>query len=54
MSIKKSKSIKLKVEIHGEIEEILEEYELDITSLVYAEATVVTETMNENSERGKH
>jgi hypothetical protein len=27
---------------------------LDITSLVYAEATVITETMGENSKRGKN
>ena len=50
-----SKLIKLKDEIKGITEELLEENESDITdtnNLTYATATVITETMNEPSKRG--
>jgi hypothetical protein len=46
------KLIKLQEEIHGVIEELLEEDEMDITdinNLIYAAATIMTQTLNEPS-----
>jgi hypothetical protein len=45
-----SKLIKLKEEINGVIEELLEEDEMNITdinNLIYTAATIVTQTLNE-------
>ena len=47
-----SKLIKLQEEINGVIEEILEENEMNIThikNLIYAAATIMTQTLNEPS-----
>ena len=47
-----SKLIKLEEEINGVIEELLEEDEMniaDINNLIYAAATIMTQTINEPS-----
>jgi hypothetical protein len=52
-----SKVIKLQEEINGVIEELLEEDEMDITdinNLIYAAATIMTQTLNEPSKRCKN
>jgi len=52
----KSKLIKLQEEINGVIEELLEEDEMNITdinNLIYAAATIMTQTLNEPSKRSK-
>jgi len=52
-----SKLIKLQEEINGVTEELLEEDEMDITdinNLIYAAATIMTQTLNEPSKRGKN
>jgi hypothetical protein len=49
-----SKVIKLQEEINGAIEELLEEDEMDITdinNLIYAAATITTQTLNEPSKK---
>ena len=49
--------IKLLEEINRVIEEILEEDEMDITdknNLIYAAATIMTQTLNEPSKRSKN
>jgi len=49
--------IKLQEEINGIIEELLEEDEMDITdlnNLIYAAATIVTQTLNEPSKRNQN
>jgi hypothetical protein len=51
-----SKLIKLQEEINGVNEELLEEDEMDMTdinNLIYAAATIMTQTMNEPSKRNK-
>ena len=53
----KNKLLKLKEEIYGVIEELLEEDEMDITdinSLIYGAATTMTQTLNEPSKRSKN
>ena len=48
--------INLQEEISGVIEELLEEYEMDITdinNLIYAAATIMTQTQNELSKKAK-
>ena len=52
-----SKLIKLQEEINGVIEELLEEDEMNITdinNLIYAAATIMTQTLNEPSKRSKN
>jgi hypothetical protein len=52
-----SKLIKLQEEINGVIEELLEEDEMDITdidNLIYAAATIMTQTLNKPSKRSKN
>ena len=52
-----SKLIKLQEEINGVIEELLEEDEMDITNinnLIYAAATIMTQSLNESSKRSKN
>jgi hypothetical protein len=52
-----SKLIKLKVQVNGKSEGPLGEDKLDITdinNLMYAAATIVTQTMNQPSKRSKH
>jgi len=52
-----SKSIELQEEINGVIEELLEEDEMDIidlNNLIYAAATIVTQTLNEPSKRSSN
>jgi len=52
-----SKSIKLQEEINGVIEELLEEDEMNITdinNLIYAAATLMTQTLNEPNKRSKN
>ena len=54
-----SKLIKLQEEINGVIEELLEEDEMntsitDINNLIYAAATIMTQTLNETSKRSKN
>ena len=52
-----SKLIKLQEEINGVNEELLEEDEIDITdikNLIYAAATIITQTLNEPSKRNKY
>jgi len=52
-----SKLIKLREEINGVIEELLEEDEMNITdinSLIYAAATIMTQTLNEPSKISKN
>jgi len=52
-----SKLIKFQEEINGVIEELLEEDEMNITdinNLIYAAATIMTQTMNEPSKRSKN
>jgi len=52
-----SKLIKLQEEINGVIEELLEEEEMDITdtnNLIYAAATIMTQTLNEPSKISKN
>ena len=47
----------LQEEIHGVIEELLEEDEMDITdikNLIYAAATIMTQTLKEPSKRSKN
>ena len=49
--------IKLQEEINGVIEELLEEEEMDITdtnNLIYAAATIMTQTLNEPSKISKN
>jgi hypothetical protein len=49
--------IKLQEEINRVIEELLEEEEMDITdinNLLYAAATIMTQTLNEPSKRCKN
>ena len=51
-----SKLIKLQEEINGVIEELLEEDEMnltDINNLIYAAATIITQTLNQSSKRNK-
>ena len=51
-----NKLIKLQEEINGVIEELLEEEEMDITdknNLIYAAATIITQTLNEPSKKTK-
>ena len=51
------KLIKLEEEINGVIEELLEEDEMNITdinNLIYAAATIMTQTLNEPSKRSKN
>jgi hypothetical protein len=48
---------KLQEEINGVIEELLEEDEINITdinNLIYAAATIMTQTLNEPSKRSKN
>jgi hypothetical protein len=52
-----SKLIKLQEEINGVMEELLEEDEMDITdinNLIYAAATIITQTLNEPGKRIKN
>ena len=52
-----SKLIKLQEEINGVIEELLEEDEVNITNinnLIYAAATIMTQTLNERNKRNKN
>jgi C-terminal processing protease CtpA/Prc len=52
-----SKLIKLQEEINGVNEELLEEDKMDVTdinNLIYAAATIMTQTMNEPSKRNKN
>jgi len=52
-----SKLIKLQEETNGVIEELLEEGEINITdinNLIYAAATIMTQTLNEPSKRSKN
>jgi hypothetical protein len=52
-----SKLINLQGEIHGVIEELLEKDEMDITdinNLIYAAATIMTQTLNEPSKMSKN
>ena len=52
-----SKLTKFQEEINGVIEELLEEDELNITdinNLIYAAATIMTQTLNEPSKRNKN
>jgi hypothetical protein len=52
-----SKLIKLQEEINGEMEELLEEDEMDITginNLIYTVATIITQTLNEPGKRIKN
>ena len=52
-----SKLIKLQEEITGVMEELLEEHEMDITdinNLIYAGATITTQTLNEPGKRTKN
>ena len=52
-----SKFIKLQEEINGVIEELLEEDKMNITdinNLIYAAATIMTQTLNEPSKRSKN
>ena len=49
--------IKLQEEINGVFEELLEEDEMNITdinNLIYAAATIMTQTLNEPSKRSKN
>jgi len=49
--------IKLQEEINGVIEELLEEDEMNITdikNLMYAAATIMTQTLNEPNKRSKN
>ena len=49
--------IKLQGEINGVIEELLEEDEMNITDIkkmIYAAATIMTQTLNEPSKRSKN
>jgi len=49
-----SKLIKLQEEINGVMEELLEEYEMDTTdinNLIYAAATIITQTLNDPGKR---
>ena len=49
--------IKFQEEINGVIEELLEEDEMDITdikNLIYAAATIMTQTLNEPNKRSKN
>jgi len=51
-----SKLIKFQEEINGVIDELLEEEEMDITdinNLIYAAATIITQTLNEPSKKTK-
>jgi len=51
-----SNLIKFQEEINGVIEELLEKDEItitDINNLIYAAATIVTQTLNEPSKRSK-
>ena len=53
----KNKLIKLQEEINGVNEELLEENEMNITdtnNLIYAVATIMTQTLNEPSKRSKN
>ena len=53
----KRKLIKLQEEINGVMEEPLEEDEIDITdinNMIYAAATIITQTLNEPSGRNKN
>jgi len=48
--------IKFQEEINGVIDELLEEEEMDITdinNLIYAAATIITQTLNEPSKKTK-
>ena len=52
-----SKLIELQEEINGVTEELLEEDEMDITdinNLIYAAATIMTQTLNEHSKRSRN
>jgi hypothetical protein len=52
-----SKLIKFQEEINGAIEELLEEEEMDITdvnNLIYAAATIMTQTLNEPRKKKKN
>ena len=52
-----SRLIKLQEEVNGVNEELLEEDEMDITginNLIYAAATIMTQTLNEFSKRSKN
>ena len=52
--IKNSKLIKFHEEINGVIDDLLEEEEMDITdinNLIYAAATIMTQTLNEPSKK---
>ena len=52
-----SKLIKLQEEINGVMEELLEEDEMDITdinNLIYAAATIITQTLHEPGKRIKN
>ena len=51
-----SKLMKFQEEIHGIIEELLEEEEMDITdinNLIYAAATIITQTLNDPNKKNK-
>jgi len=51
-----SKLIKLQEEINGVMEELLEEDEMDVTdinNLIYAAATIITQTLNEPGKKLK-
>jgi len=52
-----NKLVKLKEEVNGIIEELLEEDELDITyinNLIYDATTIMTQTMNHPSKRDRN
>ena len=52
----KSKLTKLQEEINGVMEELLEKDEMDITdinNLIYAAATIITQTLNELGKRNQ-
>ena len=52
-----SKLIKLQEEINGVIEELSEEEEMDVTdinNLIYAAATIITQTLNEPGKRSNN
>jgi len=53
----KTKLIKIQEEKNGVIEEILEEYEMNITyinNMIYAAATLMTQILNDRNERNKN
>ena len=56
-NIKTNKIVKASRKMNGVIEELLEEDEMNITdinNLIYAAATIMTQTLNEPSKRNKN